>query len=132
MNKNETDTFTRFKNFLIDTIVFTVFVFLLVIILVRIFPAFEIDNVWNQRMLAFGSYFLYYFLFETLLYTTPGKLITKTKVTDKMTRSSPSVLKVFIGTLCRFIPLEVFSIFFSENNFTWHDIISGTSVISKT
>jgi len=122
----------RFINFIIDSTVFIIIAVIVVSILVRTHPSFQTYNPNNNRILAFILYFSYYFLFEVAFSSTPGKLITKTKVVDNLTFSRPSILKVFIRTLCRFIPFEAFTIFFYENNLTWHDIISKTTVINKT
>jgi uncharacterized RDD family membrane protein YckC len=132
MAKNQIKKTTRFINFMVDSIVFSIIAFVIVSILVRYHPAFKIYNPWNNRFLAFVLYFLYYFLFETIFSSTPGKLITNTNIVDTITFKSPSVLKIFIRSLCRFIPLEALSIFFYKNNLVWHDIISGTIIISKS
>ncbi len=130
MNKIQIKRSTRFYNFLIDSIIFIVLALIIVPLIVRYVPAFRVYNVQNNRILAFSIYFLYYFLFEVTLSSTPGKLLTKTRVVDKFTFSKSSVFKVFIRTLCRFIPLEALTIFFDENNLTWHDKISKTTVIN--
>ena len=132
MEKNQTKMLTRFYNFIIDSIFYSILAVIIVSILVRYHPSFQVYSPRNNRILAFVLYFLYYFLFEITLSSTPGKLITKTKVADNLTFSRPSIMKVFIRTLCRFIPFEALTIFFYENNLTWHDKISKTTVISKT
>ena len=132
MRNTQANMLTRFLDFLIDSIVFTILAIIIVSILVRYHPAFKVYSPQNNRILAFILYFLYYFLFEIIFSSTPGKFITKTKVADNLTFSRPSILKIFIRTLCRFIPFEAFTIFFYVNNLTWHDKISKTAVISKT
>lgn len=132
MRNNQANMLTRFLNFLIDSIVFTIFTVIIVSFLVRYHPAFKVYSPQNNRILAFVLYFLYYFLFEFAFSSTPGKFITKTDVVDNLTFSRPSILKIFIRTLCRFIPFEALTIFFYENNLTWHDKISKTTVINKT
>ena len=132
MRNTQANMLTRFLNFLIDSIVFAIIAIIIVSILVRYLPAFKVYNQLNNRIIAFVLYFLYYFLFEIAFSSTPGKFITKTKVADNLTFSRPSILKIFIRTLCRFIPFEALTIFFDENNLTWHDKISKTTVINKT
>lgn len=132
MRNTQANMLTRFLNFLIDSIVFAIFAIIIVSILVRYLPAFKVYSQLNNRIIAFVLYFLYYFLFEIAFSSTPGKFITKTKVADNLTFSRPSILKIFIRTLCRFIPFEALTIFFDENNLTWHDKISKTTVINKT
>jgi uncharacterized RDD family membrane protein YckC len=129
MGQNRIKILTRFFNFIIDSILFTIIAIAIVSILVRYHPAFKVYNPQNNRILAFILYFLYYFLFEIAVLSTPGKIITKTKVSDNRTFTRPSILKIFIRTLCRFIPFEALSIFLDENNLTWHDKISKTTVI---
>ncbi len=121
---------TRFYNFLIDSIIFSVLALIIVPLIVRYVPGFKVYNPKNNRILAMSLYFLYYFLFEIVFSSTPGKLITKTRIVDKLTFSKSSIFKVFIRTLCRFIPLEALTIFFDENNLTWHDKISKTTLIN--
>ena len=121
----------RFLNFLIDSIIFTIIAFFIVSILVKYHPSFQEYSPMNNRILAFILYFSYYFLFEIIFSATPGKIITKTKIVDKMTLVKPSIFKVFVRTISRFIPFEAFSIFFYSKNQTWHDIISRTMVINK-
>jgi len=132
MSKSHIRMSTRFYNFLIDSLIFIILAIIIVSILVRYLPAFKVYNPLNNRILAFLLYFFYYFFFESLFSFTPGKLITKTRVVDRLTLSRPSIFKVFIRTLCRFIPFEALTIFFDENNLTWHDKISKTTVIYIT
>jgi uncharacterized RDD family membrane protein YckC len=132
MAKKNTTMLVRFLNFLIDSIVFTIIVFLIVSILVRYHPAFQVYSAKNNRILAFVLYFLYYFLFEITFSSTPGKLITKTKVADNLSLNRPSIFKVFVRTLCRFIPFEGLSIFFNDKKQIWHDKISGTTIIKRS
>jgi uncharacterized RDD family membrane protein YckC len=123
--------FVRFLNFLIDSIVFALLSYIIVSCLVKYHTAFQVYNVHFLRFTAFLIYFLYYFLFETAFSTTPGKLITKSKLVVNNTFLKPSILNIFVRTICRFIPLEAFSIFFTRNNLVWHDILSKTIVINK-
>lgn len=132
MGKNHIGMLIRFYNFIIDTMVFSIIAVLIVSILIKYHPAFKVYSPQNNRILAFVLYFLYYFIFEIAFSSTPGKLITKTKVADNLSFSQPSILKIFIRTICRFIPLEALSIFFDENNLTLHDRISKTTVINKS
>jgi uncharacterized RDD family membrane protein YckC len=132
MTKKNTTMLVRFLNFLIDSVVFMIIALLIVSILVRYHPAFQVYSTKNNRILAFVLYFLYYFLFEIAFSSTPGKLITRTKVADNLSLNRPSIFKIFVRTLCRFIPLEALTIFFYDNNLLWHDIISKTIIIKKT
>jgi len=131
MRKNEVNITTRLINFLLDTFAFTLIAIITILILKRYLPSFQYYNEANIRILAFVLYFIYYFVFELTLSSTPGKLVTGTKVIANGSLSRPSVVKILIRTFCRFIPLEGLSIFFTENKNILHDIISRTSVINK-
>jgi len=132
MRTKQASLIVRFLNFLIDSILFALLSYLAVFLLARYNSAFKVYDIRFLRFAAFLIYFLYYFIFETLFSLTPGKLITKSKLVENNTFLKPSIIKIFIRTICRFIPLEAFSIFFSKNNLVWHDILSNTIVINKT
>jgi uncharacterized RDD family membrane protein YckC len=131
MRKDEVKITTRFINFLLDTLAFTLIAIITILILKKYLPSFQFYSAENNRIIAFILYFFYYFIFELTLSSTLGKLITRTKVVDQISLSRPSVLKILIRTFCRFIPLEGFSIFFTEKKNVLHDIISRTTVINK-
>lgn len=132
MRTKQARQIVRFLNFLIDSIIFAILSYFIVSLLVRYHTAFQVYNVHFLRFTAFLIYFLYYFLFETIFSATPGKLITKSRLVENNTFLKASILKIFVRTICRFIPLEAFSIFFTRNNLVWHDILSKTIVINKT
>jgi uncharacterized RDD family membrane protein YckC len=132
MRKEQARLIVRFLNFLIDSIIFGILSYIVVSLLVRYHSALQVYNIGLLRFTAFLIYFLYYFIFETVFSATPGKLITKSKLVEKNTFLKPSIPKVFVRTMCRFIPLEAFSIFFTGNNLVWHDLLSKTIVINKT
>jgi uncharacterized RDD family membrane protein YckC len=129
MKNNQVSVLVRFCNFLIDSFIIAIIVFLVVSIIARFTSAINEYNVVYNRVLGFLIYFSYYFLCEISFSSTPGKLITKTKIADKITFNNPSVLKVFIRTLCRLIPFEALTILFYSDNLLWHDKISRTTVI---
>ena len=91
----EVDRFTRFGNYLIDTIG---------IIILLVIHAFVLDE-WLQVIPEEGSpflaiyffflYFIYHFLFEYFFSRTPGKFITNTKVVDG-DGNRPSVKRLLI------------------------------------
>jgi len=70
---------------------------------------------------------IYFPFYETLLGATPGKFLTRTRVTKN--NGDKIDFKVsMIRTLCRFIPLEPIS-YFGEKG--WHDRISNTRVLKE-
>jgi uncharacterized RDD family membrane protein YckC len=130
MNKNQISLLVRFFNFLIDSCILAILVILIVNIVIKFSSLFSVYNPLINRIIGFIIYFFYYFIFEIIFFSTPGKLITKTKIVDNQ-NSKPTMLKVFVRTLCRFIPFEALTIFFNPNNQVLHDIISRTTVVKN-
>ena len=131
MKRDSIKTSTRFINFLIDMLAISIIAIIVIIILKNYLPSFKGYSVQNNRLITFILYFLYYFIFELLASTTIGKLITKTKVVDIKSLNKPSVIKILVRTLSRFIPLEGLSIFLNDKKQIWHDQISRTTIIKK-
>jgi len=121
----------RLINFIVDTLAFTIIAIITIIILKNSNQNFKYYNVNYNRLLAFTIYFSYYFIFELVFSSTIGKLVTSTKVVDSSTLLRPSVVKLIIRTLCRFIPFEFVSMVFNDKNLPLHDILSRTIVIKK-
>lgn len=120
---NYTSINKRYLNFLIDTfIVLFSFIFVLYL-LIFIFKFTPGLNYLAISLLIY--YFLYYFLFEFLSAKTPGKYFTATKVTDQK-NGSPSLLQVFIRSIARFIPPDIFSYLLSSYPRGIHDLLSRT------
>lgn len=73
-----------------------------------------------------GTYLGYYVVMEHYYQKTLAKLFTKTMViSDKGTK--PSLNDIFIRTVCRLIPINHFSDFFTWNGL--HDRLSNTRVV---
>jgi len=70
---------------------------------------------------------IYYLLFEILFRTTPGKLLTQTRVL-RDTDAEPDLVNIIGRTLSRFIPFEAFSFFGARG---WHDSLSHTKVVNE-
>lgn len=71
---------------------------------------------------------LYFFLFEMLFASSPGKMLTQTRVTDVSGNRPP--FKALLGrTLARSIPFEAFTFLTGYN---LHDKISDTYVVRET
>lgn len=87
------------------------------------------ENLGGLNGYVFGYLvsFLYYALFESITGKTPGKWITKTKVVTTE-GYEPGSMNIIGRTLCRVIPLDGISFFFT-NGVGWHDSISRTRVI---
>ena len=110
----------RLVNFLLDSI----FYFLFLIVLMLIFK--EVISIENVKWLSCILYFLYYFLSESLTGRTIAKVLTKSKVVSTREDDSYYLLRIFIRTLTRLIPIDIISFLFAQKGL--HDIISNTSV----
>ncbi len=92
------------------------------------------DNPIMGIWLGLGTislYILYYLILEACFGTTLGKLITGTKVVNKE-GNKPRFLQILGRTFARYIPLEPLSYIFGRYPIGWHDMLSGTYVVSKT
>jgi uncharacterized RDD family membrane protein YckC len=126
----------RFMNYVIDSILYEIGMFILINPLVRlIFGDFLYKNIWSSYLFASLILFFYYFIFEAIFQKTPGKFITGTKVV-MMDGSKPDIATIAKRTLSRLVPFEVFSMYTGkeiENKGTWwHDRWAATRVVQKT
>ncbi|MFN8206847.1 MAG: RDD family protein [Bacteroidales bacterium] len=126
----------RLANLLLGTVFIYVFSILVGVFLGIILAVFAPDglsfitgdNTLLNYLFGFCIYMVYYSTLEFAFGRTIAKYITKTKVVDENGRK-PSIGKILIRTLCRFIPFEAFS-FLGSDNIGWHDEISKTRVIA--
>ncbi|GAB3636899.1 hypothetical protein GCM10027422_24890 [Hymenobacter arcticus] len=119
----EASKLRRFANWAVD-IGCVLFLFLA---LLRILPAGLLKTEY-YRFAVFGVMFAYYATAEMAFKRTIGKLLTGTHLVTQ-DDSAPSSGQLFIRTLCRFLPLEPFSLLFSRRKMAWHDKLSATKVI---
>jgi len=119
---------TRFINFIVDFLCFIFITTIIFFVIGRYIDASIIENGYSNRLLSILIYLTYYTVFESVFSTTPGKLVTKTKVVEKNTNSI-SFSTAVIRSVSRIIPFEPISIFFSANKLSWHDKFSNTKVI---
>lgn len=78
--------------------------------------------------------FSYYFIMEVIWDRTFGKLIMGIMIVDarKKNYEEKRMIKlVLIRTLCRYIPFDLISFFFTDNGQLWHDNLSNTIVICR-
>ena len=113
----------RLTNFLIDSFVF----FLIALSLT--FLMRDYLNIDYLKKLLIIIYYLYYFIFEASTGQTVGKMVTKTIVVDIDDHKIPKLLAVLLRTLCRLIPFDFISYFFTANGI--HDQFSKTKLIYK-
>ena len=106
--------------------------FLIDIVIIGFFGM--IINDGRYGVFLFFLPYLYFFFMEVFFDRTIGKLILGIMVVDKELESyneKKMISKVFIRTLCRFIPFDLISFFFTENHNLWHDNLSRTIVIKR-
>ena len=103
----------RFFNCLIDSV-------LIIIIIISI----GVDSYYIIPLI----FFIYYFLLESILGVTIGKMFTRTRVVNSL-GIRPHFFTIFVRTLCRFIPLDPWT--FGTPGGGWHDNFSSTFVISN-
>jgi len=126
----------RFMNYLLDMvfvviIIFIFFLFLgmvLAIVSPSVVSNFRESNVLFEYFISFITIMIYYTTYETITGRTIAKYITKTKIVTEL-GEKPNFKTILIRSLCRFIPIEPFSILFNDGS-CWHDTISKTKVIN--
>ena len=126
----------RFLNYLLDlvSILFFIFIFSLIlgIVLAIVAPSVVSDlgksNLLFEYVVGFIVMMIYYTSFEAITGRTIAKYITKTKVVTE-TGEKPDFKTILVRSLCRFIPIEPFSILFNDG-LGWHDSISKTRVVN--
>jgi uncharacterized RDD family membrane protein YckC len=84
----------------------------------------------NQYIVYLSSFLGYYFLTEYFFGKTIGKIVTGSKVIIK-DHKTKRIYLIIVRTLCRFIPLEPFSVFLNEDGKMWHDKLSSTEVVDS-
>ncbi len=112
----------RLYNFLIDSLVYLGIVFALVIPLSTVFAPND------ARWVMVGVYYFYYFIMESLMGQTVGKMITKTKVVNS-NNGGVSMGLIVLRTLLRIIPLDFLSYLFTPQGL--HDYLSQTKLIKR-
>lgn len=126
----------RFLNYLLDMVSLLIFIFIFSlifgIVLAIVAPSVVSDlgegNVLFEYLVGFIVMMIYYTTFEAITGRTIAKYITKTKVVTE-TGEKPDFKMILVRSLCRFIPIEPFSILFNDG-LAWHDSISKTRVVN--
>ncbi|MFT3902477.1 MAG: RDD family protein [Niabella sp.] len=116
---------TRALHFIIDTTVWQIIVFILT-------TSLKFDNSIIQSLATsliwIASFIGYYYIMEAKYQKTFAKFITKTKVVTS-NGEKPTNGDILRRTLCRLIPLDCISYFFTKNGF--HDRLSETALIKE-
>ena len=120
----------RFLNLILDYIGIFIFSLALGFILgiTGLFITLEIEHM-NEWLLGIIITILYYIIFESIWSKTPAKFITKTKIITE-DGEKPDYKTIFIRTLIRFVPFEIFSFLGTERPRGWHDEWSKTIVVN--
>lgn len=125
----------RFLHLCID-VVLTILIFSFIINQLATFnsdsdSAMKMRGLFNSELafyiLFFCWRFFYYFIFETLFQTTPGKMLTESRVIDVDSKANTKG-QMAVRTISRFIPFEAFT-FFGTKGF--HDSFSNTAVVPE-
>lgn len=122
--KIKASSWKRLLGHIID-VAFIMFMTIMILKFAIIAESTTISNL-EIDLTYFAFYFLYFFGSET---TSNGKTIGKKLLRMSVTNNkgkSPSMSKIGLRTLCRFIPFDILSFLWGGN---WHDNISGTYVV---
>lgn len=129
VNKNTVSSFTRFLNFIIDSICLSI----VYVVLIFIFGLFLTVSIENEVLLSvfailifIASDVLYYSVLEIKFQKTVGKFITKTKVV-KITGEKPDNSEIIARSFYRLVPFDRISFLFFRNGI--HDYLSKTKVV---
>lgn len=126
----------RLVNLIIDAIVYSILLIFTGFFASILYYVFDYDGllIWVMELSpAAVSTFnitmlvLYYVLMEVFTQRTLGKYISGTKVV-LADGTKAGIGAILLRTACRYIPLEVFSVF-GEAGRMWHDSIPNTYVI---
>ncbi|MBL7705456.1 MAG: RDD family protein [Taibaiella sp.] len=126
----------RFINYLVDDILISLY--LITIIKNLVYNYTFSDSFHNTWLSALGNKFtlivmvlmarfVYFFIFEALFASTPGKMLTQTRVSDKNGHKA-GLESILRRTLSRFIPFETLTFLTGYN---LHDKLSDTYVIRE-
>lgn len=113
----------RLLGHIID-VAFIMFITIMILKFATIAESVTISNL-EIDLTYFAFYFLYFLGMESNGKTIGKKLLRMSVTNNK--GESPSMLKIGLRTLCRFIPFDILSFLWGGN---WHDNISGTYVVS--
>ena len=122
---------TRFVNYLIDRmVIFGIYVVFATILFARE-NLYQEDNSFYLGILVISYYFstfFYYGITEAVWGKSVGKMLTKTKIVTTSGKR-PELISILGRSLCRYIPLEPFSVLFSDLPQGWHDSIPRILVV---
>lgn len=128
LEKRKASTGKRFANYIIDTIIYYVLMFIAFIAIDIFSPRgmSALDSTAVVYGVFFGVFIGYYWVMEATTGKTIGKFITRTRIIKK-DGSTPTSINVLGRTLSRFIPFDQFSYLGSDSG--WHDSVPSIYVI---
>lgn len=112
----------RFVHYLLDLLFLFPFMFSMVAYTELRSLGYELTIIAN--ILYYGAYFIYSFFSEAIFRQTFGKIATNSCVVSNGIPLTTG--RIFIRTLCRYIPFDAFSFLWGGN---WHDSVSSTAVV---
>ena len=114
----------RFVNFLLDTSIYFVVLWIFFIVFIDVIPQEEV------KWISILTFFLYYFVFESVKGQIPGKMITGTRLVSTTGNKNNFLFRIGCRTLMRFIPFDILSYLLYKRGL--HDLISKTAVIKTS
>lgn len=119
----------RFAHYFIDSLIFGIFVmpFDFILSYLDYQPQTFGFAVFYSYFPSYILYGFYYFIFESLLQSSPGKMLTNSVVINEFGQK-PTQKELIVRSVVRLIPFEILSCL-SERG--WHDEWSNTWVVTK-
>lgn len=117
---------SRYGHYLIDMIIVDAIIVALIFGISNFLPQFLPKPYWFWIVFAMLIWMFYYFIFESTMQRTIGKMITKCIVVNEFGKK-PDVTSIAARSLFRMIPFEMFSCL---NGLGWHDQWSRTYIIT--
>jgi len=118
----------RLLNMFID--MFAMIPLYIVVSIVLVFFGYESsEESGTYQLWTYISMVFYYYIMEKSFGKTVGKFITRTRVVSADGRNELTAKQVFIRSISRLVPFEIFS-FSGSNPIGWHDKWAKTMVIN--
>jgi uncharacterized RDD family membrane protein YckC len=118
---------SRYGHYLIDMIVVDVVIIILIFGIHVFLPQFLPKPYWFWIGFSMLIWMFYYFIFESTMQRTVGKMLTKCIVINEY-GNKPDISSIAARSVFRMIPFEMFSCL---NGLGWHDQWSKTYVVTN-
>lgn len=120
----------RFGHYIIDVILYVILSIIVLVIGTIASGDENFVDTGAATLLQWLTLVGYYFFFESIFQTTPGKMVTKCVVVDEYGQK-PTAGQVLGRSFARLVPFEAFSCF-GDYSRGWHDKWSNTYVVRKS